>query len=119
MVIPWTVLSGALLLIGSLINGPVLTVVLASGSALGVLVFFGWNSCYRQGRSGQSLGRQVAGSRLVRIENGAPIGFRRALLRQICHAVEFGIGYLWPLWDEQRQTFADKIAGTIVVRVQD
>jgi len=27
------------------------------------------------------------------------------------------LGYLWPLWDSKRQTFADKIVGTVVVRV--
>ncbi|MGI3784562.1 MAG: hypothetical protein ACRYG2_27695 [Janthinobacterium lividum] len=26
------------------------------------------------------------------------------------------MGYLWPLWDEERQTLADKIAQTVVVR---
>jgi len=25
------------------------------------------------------------------------------------------IGYLWPLWDKKRQTFADKIMSTVVV----
>jgi hypothetical protein len=36
--------------------------------------------------------------------------------RQICHGLKFGIGYLWPLWDGKRQTFADKIVGTVVIR---
>ena len=26
------------------------------------------------------------------------------------------IGYLWPLWDEKRQTFSDKIVSSVVVR---
>jgi hypothetical protein len=25
------------------------------------------------------------------------------------------VGYLWPLWDNKRQTFADKIMGTVCV----
>ena len=25
------------------------------------------------------------------------------------------VGYLWPLWDDKRQTFADKIMRTIVI----
>ena len=25
------------------------------------------------------------------------------------------IGWLWPLWDDKRQTFADKVCGSIVV----
>ena len=27
----------------------------------------------------------------------------------------FYVGFLWPLWDPQRQTFADKIVGTVCV----
>ncbi|MDQ1539752.1 MAG: hypothetical protein QOH29_478, partial [Actinomycetota bacterium] len=27
------------------------------------------------------------------------------------------LGYLWPLWDSKRQTFADKILKTVVVNV--
>ncbi len=34
------------------------------------------------------------------------------------HVVDglFYVGYLWPLWDAERQTFADKIIQTVVVR---
>ena len=28
------------------------------------------------------------------------------------------VGYLWPLWDDERQTFADKILRTGVVRTR-
>ena len=27
------------------------------------------------------------------------------------------LGYLWPLWDKQKQTFADKIFGTFSIKV--
>jgi uncharacterized RDD family membrane protein YckC len=83
-----------------------------------VLLVFGiWNSGYLQGTTGQSLGRRVARTKLVTIETGQPVGFGRAVVRQICHGLEFGIGDLWPLWDGQRQTFADKIVGAVVLRV--
>ncbi len=52
---------------------------------------------------------------------GQPIGFGMAFVRQIAHALDswsLGIGYLWPLWDERRQTFADKVCNTVVVRVR-
>ena len=26
------------------------------------------------------------------------------------------VGWLWPLWDAKKQTFADKIMGTVVVK---
>ncbi|MGH3782923.1 MAG: RDD family protein [Pseudonocardiaceae bacterium] len=83
-----------------------------------VLLGFGvWNSGYLQGTTGRSLGRRVTKTKLVTIETGRRVGFGRAVARQICHGLEFGIGYLWPLWDSKRQTFADKIVKTVVIRV--
>lgn len=91
--------------------------VLAAVGYLGLLGFEVWNSGYLQGTTGQSLGRRVANTTLVTIETGQPVGFGRAVARQFCHGLEFGIGYLWPLWDGKRQTFADKIVKTVVIRV--
>ncbi len=88
---------------------------------LGSLLFAAfliWNSGYRQGRTGQSLGRRAQGTRLVGATTGQPIGFGRAVVRLVAHLLDllpFGVGYLWPLWDERRQTFADKVCGTLVV----
>jgi uncharacterized RDD family membrane protein YckC len=82
-------------------------------------VFLLWNSGYRQGRSGQSLGKSALGTRLVAARTGEPVGFGRAVGRQIAHLLDgltLGLGYVWPLWDEQHQTFADKICGTLVVQ---
>jgi len=81
--------------------------------------FLLWNSGYRQGRSGQSLGKQALGARLVGARSGEPVGFGRAVARQVAHLLDglpLGLGYLWPLWDEQRQTFADKVCSTLVVQ---
>lgn len=83
------------------------------------LAFVVWNCGYRQGRSGQSLGKSVLGTRLVGAGSGEPVGVPRALGRQAAHlldAIPLGLGYLWPLWDEHRQTFADKICSTLVVQ---
>ncbi|MGH3974825.1 MAG: RDD family protein [Pseudonocardiaceae bacterium] len=99
---------------GTVALSPMLTVV----GYLGLFAFIGWNSCYRQGTTGQSVGRQGAGTKLVEMKTGQPIGFGRAVLRQLWHSLEFFVGYLWPLWDANRQTFADKIAGTVVIRVE-
>jgi uncharacterized RDD family membrane protein YckC len=96
--------------------------LLASGVFLLGWLAFGlfavWNSGYRQGRTGQSLGRRVLGTRLVGTATGLPIGFGRAVARMLAHLLDllpFGIGYLWPVWDERHQTFADKVCGTVVV----
>ncbi len=42
------------------------------------------------------------------------MSFVRAILH-ILDALPCLIGYLWPLWDSKRQTFADKIMGTVVI----
>ncbi|QGK68786.1 RDD family protein [Allosaccharopolyspora coralli] len=85
---------------------------------LALLGFLIWNSGYKQGTTGQSLGRGVAKTKLISEETGQPIGFGNAFLRQIVHVVDSlpcNIGYLAPLWDEKKQTWADKIMSTLVV----
>ncbi|SDG18070.1 RDD family protein [Pseudonocardia oroxyli] len=87
---------------------------------LAAFAFALWNQCWRQGRTGQSLGKSLVGTRLVRARDGAPVGFGTALGRQFAHVLDgiLCIGYLRPLWDERRQTFADSMCDTLVVRVE-
>jgi uncharacterized RDD family membrane protein YckC len=92
------------------------SVVLAAVGYLGLLGFTMWNSWYLQGTTGQSIGRRVAKTKLVKTETGQPVGFGIACARHLCHLLEFFIGFLWPLWDSKRQTFADKMVGTVVIR---
>ncbi|MEU4820556.1 RDD family protein [Actinomadura citrea] len=75
--------------------------------------------CYQEGTTGQSIGKRQMGIRLVSAQTGQPIGFGMAFVRKIAHVADSFlcyIGFLWPLWDERKQTFADKICNTIVVR---
>ncbi len=75
-----------------------------------------WNFGYRQGRTGASLGKTALRCRVVGQTSGAPIGFTRSLLRQAVHLTDLSIvGYLWPLWDAHRRTFADMVMGTVCV----
>lgn len=81
---------------------------------------FVWNIFNRwltAGRTGQSWGRRKLKIMLISEQTGAPIGPLNAFLRDLVHVVDgfFYVGYLWPLWDEKRQTFSDKIMTTIVV----
>jgi uncharacterized RDD family membrane protein YckC len=77
-----------------------------------------WNHV-RQGRTGQTIGKGVLGIRLARLDGITPPGVWLSIGRGILHfVVDFPpclLGYLWPLWDEKRQTFADKIVNTVVV----
>jgi uncharacterized RDD family membrane protein YckC len=97
-----------------------------SGAALGLMVLGGflglavfiWNTCIKQGRTGYSIGKGVLGIKLIKLDTGQPIGAGMSFVRQIAHILDSlpcYIGYLWPLWDAKRQTFADKVTGTVVI----
>jgi uncharacterized RDD family membrane protein YckC len=75
-----------------------------------------WNYGYRQGTTGSSIGKSVLKFKVVSEATGQPIGFGMSILRQIAHIVDSiicNIGYLFPLWDQKRQTLADKIMSTV------
>ena len=92
-------------------------VVVIAGAVLIPVVWI-WNRGGQQGRSGQSLGRSLTGTRLVATATGQPVGAGPALNRDLRHLLDLPllIGFLWPLWDRRRQTFADKTSRTVVVR---
>lgn len=72
----------------------------------------------RQGAGGQTLGMQAVGIRLVREADGQVLGFDGAVIRALAHLFEFGVGFFLPLWDDKRQTVADKLCRTQVVVVR-
>lgn len=80
-----------------------------------------WNRAVRQGLTGQSLGKRALGIRLVSASTGRPVGPVPALGRDLAHLWDwlFSVGFLWPLWDAKRQTFADKISNTVVIRSRE
>ena len=87
------------------------------------LAFFVYNFCVRQGRTGYTFGKTVVGIKLVSERDGRPIGGGMSFVRQLAHFVDglvCNLGYLWPIWDAKKQTFADKIMSTLViVQAQD
>jgi uncharacterized RDD family membrane protein YckC len=83
-----------------------------------VLAYVVWNYGYRQGTTGSSIGKSIMKFKVVSEKTGQPIGFGMSIVRQIAHIVDglvCYLGYLWPLWDAKRQTFADKIMSTVCV----
>ena len=68
---------------------------------------------------GTTIGGIVCHLRVVR-SDGRMLRFTEALVRglsAIFSVAVAGLGWFWMLWDPDRQTWHDKIAGTIVVRV--
>lgn len=89
---------------------PVLTVGLI-GWALYQIGFWTWK--------GTTLGGIVFSLQGVRVD-GRPMDFPVAVIRHLASYLSFlalGIGFFWAGWDPERQTWHDKIAGTLVVRV--
>jgi uncharacterized RDD family membrane protein YckC len=69
------------------------------------------------GRTGQSFGKRSTKIILIGEETNAPIGARNAFIRDLVHILDAltVVGYLWPRWDEKKQTLADQIMKTIVI----
>ena len=73
------------------------------------------------GPTGQTLGKKAVGIRVISMQTGGPIGygkaFVRTLVRSFISGAICGLGYLWMLWDKEKQTWHDKISDTVVVPV--
>lgn len=94
----------------------------------GVFIFLGWLAImvitwgyliYFWTTTGQTIGKKVMKIKVVDTQ-GQPLTIGKAILRVIGYAVSgmvFYLGFLWILWDPEKQGWHDKIAGTYVVRV--
>ncbi|AWN29077.1 RDD family protein [Streptomyces sp. NEAU-S7GS2] len=75
----------------------------------------------KEGSSGQTPGKKALGVKVIKEATGQPLGFGMTFVRYLCRYLNgllCGIGWLWPLWDDKSQTFADKLAGSVVVSVK-
>lgn len=70
-------------------------------------------------RTGQTLGKKMMGLRVITTDGENP-GFWRAIGRAVIgywlSSAVFSLGFLWMLWDDQKQTWHDKLFGTYVVK---
>ena len=98
-------------------NGPsTLGWILAVVCYLLAFAFAIWNIGFKQGKTGSSIGKGIMSFMVVSEATGQPIGFGMSIVRQIAHAIDSAIcyiGYLFPLWDDKRQTIADKLVKTV------
>lgn len=75
--------------------------------------------------TGQTLGNRAPGIAVRDVDSGEAIGFWRGLLRWFVRSVLYLafvipglINDLFPLWDRQHQTLADKAARSVVIRTK-
>ena len=89
--------------------------------ALGALISIGitiWNRVFKMGRTGQSVGKKVIGLYLLDDKTGQPIGAGMCFLRELVQSLVnqiFYLGWLWMLWDADKQTLGDKSVHSNVV----
>ena len=69
--------------------------------------------------SGQSIGNRAAGTKVVDARNGSMVSAGTAGLRYVIRFLVspiFFVGFLMALFNAQRRTFHDNVAGTVVTR---
>jgi uncharacterized RDD family membrane protein YckC len=123
----WGTRAGGLLLDGALLFAAALPFLLIGlvvpflfflGLLVGIAggIYFG----AQIGETGQSPGMRVVGVKCVHQQTGQIIGSGAGILRWLASSLNSLIcyvGWLFPLWDTQHQTLADKIMTTVVVNV--
>jgi uncharacterized RDD family membrane protein YckC len=80
------------------------------------LVYF----AMQEGSSGQTVGKRACNIKVVDQSTGATIDVGRAAVRYLVSIVSglaCALGYLWMLWDSEKQTWHDKASKTIVIKV--
>ncbi len=88
------------------------------GYTLSLVLAFAYYGYLEGSAAGQTIGKKVLGIRVVDFRSGEPIGFGRGLIRyvgKIISSIPLALGFLWMLWDREKQTWHDKIATTVVV----
>jgi uncharacterized RDD family membrane protein YckC len=111
-------------LIDSILIGIIYGIIYAINEPLGVvaslvtgLIYF---SYFDGSENGQTVGKMALGIRVIDFRTGGPIGFGRGFIRwlgRIVSTIPCFLGYLWALWDKEKQGWQDKIATTVVVPV--
>jgi uncharacterized RDD family membrane protein YckC len=116
--------------VGALIDGILLGIIeailksiLGNGAASGIyiLISIAYFTVMIGGARGQTVGQMAMGIRVIDFNTGGSIGYGRAFIRwlvSILSALAIFVGYLWMLWDKEKQCWHDKAANDVVVPVQ-
>lgn len=99
-----------------------LIVLLLGGIA--VFAYVIWNLYIVQGKTGQTIGKQKQGIKLISDENGEPVGALMAFVRYLvagafvllCCVGQI-VNLLAPLWNTDKKTYSDQILKMSVIQV--
>jgi uncharacterized RDD family membrane protein YckC len=120
------IVAGLLSAPGTLINnlgdgdGNAVGALLSFAGALAAgVVFFGY-FIILEGRSGQTIGKRLAGVRVIRESDGLPPGIGPAALRTLLRIVDsigsYFVAFVVVLISDKNQRLGDMVAKTLVVR---
>ena len=86
-------------------------------AVIAIAAYVVWNSVIVQGSTGRTIGKRAVRIRTVQAGGPHSPGYKGAVGRAIAHVLDTVtfVGWLRPLWNARRQTFADSISGTIVI----
>ncbi|MFN2154597.1 MAG: RDD family protein [Anaerolineae bacterium] len=97
-------------------SGPLEALIVGSALLFSIFYYVGFWST-----DGQSVGKTLLGLKVVSTD-GSQLSVGKALLRYlgyIINALLLSVGFMWAAFDRMRQGWHDKIAGTLVVYVDD
>jgi len=119
------VLRGGALVIDSLIVAlPLELIFRAIGqkeSYITSLIFLLY-TCLMTANGGATLGKKFFGLKVISTD-GEKVGLGKAFLREVLgkfvSSVVLSLGYFWVIWDKDKQSWHDKIAGTYVIKQEE
>lgn len=89
------------------------------GSVLGLVIAV-WNWGFRQGQTGQTVGKGMMDIEVVDTDGqylGVGVSLLRALLMSVLGSLCF-LNYLWPLFDDQNRAWHDMVVDSRVVQAR-
>lgn len=107
-------------LIIAVVNGVLLGAAGNSGGVVSTIITFGYYWYFWTRNNGQTPGKTLMKIRVVK-KDGTPMRDADAIVRVIGYYIGGAIlllGFLWALWDPNRQGWHDKLANTYVVKVE-
>ena len=113
-------------LVALIIDGVILGLITAllfagarnAGGFLGFVIGVIYQWYFLTQQNGQTPGKRIMGICVIKV-NGAPLQAADVIVRYIgyyVNSIVFGIGWIWALFDKDKQGWHDKLAGTYVVK---
>ena len=110
--------DGVILYVVGLVIGLIFSGNLVSQILISLAAGIAYSVCFIGSGSGQTPGMRLLNIRAVDAVTGGRVDYGRAFVRYLVGIVSqlpCYLGYFWMLWDPEKQTWHDKVAGTYVV----